>query len=95
MSLIKIREVPQPEPVIEPPAPISVTPWQLRKALISLGLDEQIEAAVAASKDKVLKAGWEYATEFVENDPLVQAMGQTLGKTVEEMHGLFSFAKTL
>jgi len=84
-----------PEPVIAPPAPLSITPWQIRKALIQLELDEQVEAMVAASDDKVLKAGWEYATEFVETDPFVVAMGASLGKTPEELHELFLFAGTL
>jgi hypothetical protein len=79
------------DPVIEPP--IEVSPWQIRKALNALGLRVAVEEMVSKTDDIVIKDGWQYATSFVENDPFVVGLGQALGKTPEELHELFVFAK--
>lgn len=79
----------------EPIQPVSCTSWQIRKALIQLNLDEQVEVHVQASTDKVLKAGWEYATEFRSDDPFVINMGSILGKTPVEVYDLILWASTL
>jgi hypothetical protein len=78
-----------PEPVIE------VSPWQIRKALNTLGLRQTVEDAVAASNDITLKDGWEFATSIVETDPFVVSLGSALNKTTEELHQIFVLAKTL
>lgn len=75
--------------------PISVTPWQIRKALNQIGLRSAVESAVSASSDQSLKDGWEFATEFVENSPFVVSMCAALGKTDAERHELFVLAKSL
>lgn len=80
----------------EIPAPaLSVTPWQIRKALNAIGLRESVEAAVAASADITVKDGWEFATEFREDDVFVISLGAAMGKTSAEMHGVFLLAKSL
>lgn len=84
--------IPEPNP---DPAVTSVTPWQFRKALNQTGLRQQVEEAVATSTDQNLKDGWEFATTFVRNDPLVVTMGQALGKTEAELDSLFELAKAL
>lgn len=78
-----------------PPFVYTCSPWQIRKALISLGLDEQVEAMVSASTDKVLKAGWEFATEFRSDHPFVLAMGQALGLTAEQTRQMIADASLL
>jgi hypothetical protein len=78
-----------PEPVIE------VSPWQIRKALNELGLRDSVEDAVANSGNRTISDGWEFATSFVETDPFVLGLGQALGKTPEELHQIFVFAKGL
>lgn len=72
--------------------PTSVTPWQIRKALNALGLRDAVEAAVAASYDRDLKDGWQFATVFERYDPLVISMGAALHKTPKEMDDLFALA---
>jgi hypothetical protein len=75
--------------------PVTVSPWQFRKALNHLGLRQQVEDAVSASTDQNLKDGWEFATEFRRNDALVVSMGYALGKTDSEMDQLFELAASL
>jgi len=80
-----------PEPADPPPQVILIcSPWQMRKALNAAGLRQQVEDAVVASEDITVKDGWEFATEFREDDPLVISLGNSLGKTAEEMHNLLS-----
>jgi cobalamin biosynthesis protein CbiG len=83
---------PIPEAVI---LPASCTPWQIRKALNSLGLRQAVEDAVAASDDIALKDGWEFATEFRSDDPFVISMGAMLGKDAEETRELIEMAASL
>lgn len=71
------------------------SPWQIRKALNEIGLRQQVEGAVAASEDQALKDGWEFATEFRSNDPFVRQMGESLGKSAEEVAALIQNASTL
>ena len=73
----------------------SCTPWQIRKALNNLGLRQQVEDSIAASTDHELKDGWEYATDFISNDPFVITMGAALGKTEAETAELIQWAGTL
>lgn len=82
-----------------PPAPyvaepITVSPWQIRKALNDTNLRSLVETAVA-SADQHTKDGWEFATAFVENDPFVVGMFAQLGKTDEDRHAFFVLAQTL
>ena len=78
-----------------PASALSVTPWQIRKALNAIGLRESVEAAVVASNDITIKDGWEFATEFREDDASVIGLGAAMGKTSAEMHGVFLLAKSL
>lgn len=71
------------------------SPWQIRKALNTLGLRQAVEDAVAASNDITLKDGWEFATEFRSDDPFVMSMGISLGKSEQETRDLIVFATTL
>lgn len=84
------------EPVdLAPPAPpISVTPWQIRKALNAVGLRASVEAAVAAA-DQTTQDAWQYATEFRRDNPLVNGVALALGKTEAELDAVFNLAVTL
>ena len=62
-----------------PPEIVTCTPWQIRKHLNATGQRSLVEDAVASSTDITLKDGWEFATEFVSDDPFVIQMGQLLG----------------
>lgn len=73
---------------------ITVTPWQIRKALNQLGLRASVEAAVAASSQEV-KDGWEFASEFRSDNELIAQLCTALGKTEAERLALFQLAATL
>ena len=83
-----------PELVDPPPSVITVTPWQIRKALNQLGLRASVEAAVAASSQEV-KDGWEFASEFRSDNELISQLCTALGKTEAERVALFQLAATL
>lgn len=90
-----VQQIPEPEPEIAPPVPpISVTPWQIRKALLAVGLLDTVEAEVAVS-GRVTQLGWQYATEFVRTNPLVEELGESLGKSEAELDAIFTLAKSL
>ena len=38
---------------------------------------------------------WQYATEFVRTDPLVESLGLALGKSAQELDSVFTLAQTL
>lgn len=80
-----------------PPIPevVSCSAWQIRKALNALGLRDAVEAIVAASDNPVVRDGWEFASQFFNNDPFVIQMGQAIGKTNEEVTGIIKYANTL
>lgn len=85
-----------PDPILPPPSPVAVcSRWQIRKALNQIGLRSAVEAAVAASTNQDVKDGWEFANEFRSDDPLVVAMGVTLGKTEAEVRGIIELGATL
>lgn len=85
-----------------PPAPpviLTCTPWQIRKALNSLPgsvttLRDDVEAYVAAA-DQTTKDGWEFATEFREDDAFVAAAQAALGMTDADRTNLFNLARSL
>jgi hypothetical protein len=79
-----------PVPVI----PSSVSPRQIRLALTQVGLRAQVEAFVASS-DQTTKDSWDYATEFLISDPLVDGCMTALGKAEADKVALFQLAATL
>jgi len=83
--------VDEPDP---DPLQTVVTPWQIRKALNASGLRATIEGAVAASSQEV-KDAWEYALEFRRDNPLIEGLAVSLGKTSEELDDLFRLAASL
>lgn len=78
----------------QPPSAITVTPWQIRKALNQIGLRASVEAAVAGSTQEV-KDGWEFASEFKSDNELIAQLCGALGKTEAERLALFQLAATL
>lgn len=77
-----------------PPLPLTCTPWQMRKALNQMGLRTAVENYVAAA-DQTTKDGWEFATEFREDDAFVAAAQAALGMTNADRTNLFTLARTL
>ena len=94
--LIWLYEGNTPQPADPLPIPIiTVTPWQIRKALNQIGLRAAVESAITTSTDQTLKDGWEFSNEITRNSPLVISMATALNKTIAEIDGLFALAVTL
>ena len=74
---------------------ITVTARQMRKALIAVGLHDQINATILASGDPMLIADWEFATEFESDHPTVRGMLPALGITEDQMYGIFESARAM
>ena len=81
------------EPIILPPA-TRVTPRQLKLVLHTAGLLDGIEQFVA-TKDKAVQISWEYATEFLRSDPLINQMAPLVGLTAEQVDDLFTQAAAI
>lgn len=86
---------------VEPPVPVvpvpvvTVTAWQIRRALNQLGLRAAIESFVSGSNDLDIHDAWQFANEFHRDHELIVAAAQALGKTSEEVDAVFNLAKTL
>lgn len=90
-DVAKVVAAPQPQE----PTSFACSPWQMRKVLNAFALRQVVEDAVAASEDQTVKDGWEFATEFRSNDPLVLALGAAVGKTEAEVKDLIHYAASL
>jgi hypothetical protein len=76
------------------PAPQSITPRQIRLALSQMGFRAQVEAAVAAGPLS-LQDAWNYAQEFLRDDPNVAAMLGAVGATPDQADALWAMGATL
>ena len=83
------------KPATPEPLPIlSCTPWQIRKKLNKEGLREAVEVYIAseqATQDE--KDAWEFATEFLEDNPLLVNAAAMLG--IPDIHAFIEDAQTL
>lgn len=70
------------------------TPWQLRKALNARGLREQVDSLVA-TLDQDARDGFEYATMWESDNPLLLAAIPELGMSESDLHDLITAASTL
>ena len=77
-----------PEPVITSTVFPRVTPFQLRRALNEANLRDEVEAVID-SADQDTKDGWEYATYYERDNPLLLALVPALGVTTEEIDEIF------
>lgn len=73
------------------PAPVQVTPLQVRRALNASGLRDQVEAALTAAPQDARDA-WEFATEIRRDDATLNAMATALGLTTTQVDDLFRLA---
>lgn len=83
---------PMPDPVV--PVPDTVSPRQLKLALLGAGMLDEIEAFVAQA-DRAVQISWEYATEFERTDALLNQMAAAFGMTDSLIDELFHVAATL
>jgi hypothetical protein len=87
--------VPDPAPPAVTPAVTSVTRFQARAALLSAGLLETVEAAIAGSGDALLKLAWADALTFERASPTIAAMSASLGLTGAQVDDLFRAASVI
>lgn len=80
---------PPPPPVA--PVPQSVSAFQARAALLSNGLLDDVEAAVAAA-DRLTRTAWEYAQAFERSSPTIATLAAALGLSDEQLDELFRAA---
>lgn len=72
-----------------------VTRRQMMIALHRVGLLETIKSAVASSNDVELQIAFDEALTFERNDPFLNGMAASLGKTEAEVDAIFALAATL
>lgn len=77
-----------------PLVPAVVSMRQARLALLTAGLLDQVDAAVAAA-DKATQITWEFATEVHRASPFIAAIGAGLGLTDAAIDKLFAAAAIL
>lgn len=79
--------------------PYSVTMRQARLALLSFGVLDQVETAIASIADPVAKKAaqitWEFSGEVQRNNGLVSQLAPALGLTSEQIDALFITAANL
>ena len=73
---------------------MACTPRQARLALLSAGVYEAVQTAVASVSDQA-RIEWEYATIVERTSPIIAEMMGALGMTDEDLDGLFDLAVTL
>ena len=87
MTAADIPEPPSPEALR---ATMVCSPAQMRLALLSLGLLDQVQGI--ADSDPAASIVWEYATRIERLSPLVDALGGPNGFTPEQIDDIFRAA---
>ena len=79
--------------------PLSVTPRQMRTALVLSGISiDSINSVLDDLPEpnrSIAKIAWEFSTAFERNFGLINSMAPLLGLTQEQIDNLFILAKTL
>lgn len=73
------------------PVPQVVTMRQARLALLSAGLLDQVQTAIAQAP-RAFQIAWEFASDVERNSPVIAALSSTLGLTEEQIDNLFILA---
>ena len=73
--------------------PQVITPRQCRLQLLSLGLLDEVETAIAS--DKAMQIWFEYSLDFQRSHEMVISMGQLLGMDEADMDNFFIEASKL
>jgi len=94
--LVWLSEGNTPDPYIPPPpvVPNVITMRQARLALLQAGLLNSVNAAMEQA-NQAAQIEWEYATQVIRTDPLVQAMQAGLGMTDADTDALFTLGASL
>ena len=78
---------------VQPSVPDSITMRQARLQLLSAGLLDTINQALATNPAAQIE--WEYATEVFRNNPLIASVQEQLSMTDEQIDQLFIAASKL
>lgn len=85
-----------------PPVPAalpSVTPRQIRQALVLSGVPmAMIESAIASLPEphkSLAQIEWEYSTLFIRSNPLVNQIGAVVGWNSDQLDNLWKMAASL
>lgn len=81
-------------PPVPAPVPPVISARQIKLALLASGQFDQIEAFVA-QQGREVQIGWEYAVEYLRNDPTLLAMADAFGMKDDQIDDLFRLAVTL
>ena len=87
-SVLWIAPAPVPQPVIIP----TLSMRQARLALLSLGLLDEVEAAITTTENRIW---WDYSPSVERSNPLVIAVLTALGKTSTEIDAMFISAAAI
>jgi hypothetical protein len=87
----KIAPYVEPEPVVI--IPTQITMRQTRLYLLSIDLLDEVENIV--SQNKAWQIEWEYASEVLRTNQLIQAMQTSLNLTNSQVDDMFSKASKL
>lgn len=82
-------------PFVPTPVPLTpLTPRQLRRALLGIGITAaMVEAQIASDQETMID--WEYSTQFERNHPTVVSLGTALGMSSEQIDTLWRAALAL
>jgi hypothetical protein len=90
------------EPILPPPqntVPLSVTPRQIRTALVLSGISlssiEAIIDSLPSPNKEIALIAWEYSVEFQRNNPLINQLAPLLGLSSKQIDDIFILASTL
>lgn len=72
----------------------TVTPLQIRRALLQQGLLDEVQAFVEAA-DLETRMAWEYAVQIDRGNALISAAAASIGATDADVDELFRLAATL
>jgi hypothetical protein len=73
---------------------MTVTPLQIRRALLRQGLLDEVQAFVEAA-DLETRMAWEYAVQIDRSNALIAAAAASIGASDEDVDELFRLAATL
>jgi hypothetical protein len=92
-----VAEGNEPNPYVEPPAPIpqQVPMWAVRTVLHNHSLFDQAQAAVTASGNVAIQNVWEYGNFAVRNSAAIATLATTLNLTSDQVDELFKEANEL
>lgn len=90
------------EPILPPPqntVPLSVTPRQIRTALVLNGVNlsniDNIINSLPEPDRSIAKIAWEYSVEVERYNPLLVQLAPAMGLTPEQLDQIFILAATL